>query len=263
MLGWWYQKRRGRRNNPRQFRDRPMAYVLQWVVCVAIIAGGGYLFYLYLHESDGFSVRWIRVEGARVLDPEAILAASGITTADNLLFFDADAARARVEAMPYVKSCRLERVFPDRVVLTLEERAPVATLLVDNHLFELDAEGVVLRELPANAPYPGPLVTNVPHLGYVEPGQQLAQPPVAAALAVWDAFSEVSMAQDVIVSELAAFGENEVLMYCDELPFEIRWGRRDFMNQARRLDLLWRKMGKQVDCQEYLDLRFGKDLACK
>ena len=191
------------------------------------------------------------------------MAASQITRADNLLFFDRVGACARVEAMPYVKECCLDRVFFDQVVLTVEERTPVVTLLESNRLFELDAEGVVLRQLPADAVNPGPLVTNVPGLGYVEPGQRLSEAAVKAALGVWGAFMGTSMAGDVTVSELAAFGKNEVLMYCDELPFEIRWGRGDFAERARRLDILWREKGGELPCTQYLDLRFDRDLACE
>jgi len=262
MRGWQHEKRRGRRLVKR-LRDRRVVYVAQWAVCVGIVVVVVYLFYRHVEASPMFSVQWVRVEGANRVDPADVLAASGITAADNLLFFDETAARARVEAMPYVKTCRLERVFPDRVVLTLEERVAVATLLVDNHLYALDGKGVVVRELAANAAYPGPLVTNVPDVGLVEPGQQLFQESLVAALAVWEAFSGISMAQDVTVSELAALGRDEVLMYCDELSFEIRWGRGDFAAQARRLDILWQEKGETIGCEEYLDLRFGKDLVCK
>ena len=257
-----HAKKRGRRS-PRRFRDRPIAAVLQWVVCAGALGGTLYGFYCYLHASPVFAVQWVRVEGASVLDPETVLAASGITTADNLLFFDADAAHDRVENMPYVKTCHLTREFPDRVTLALEERSPVATLLVSNHLFEIDAEGVVLRELPADQMHSGPLVTNVAGLDYVEPGQAVSQPGLVAALAVWAAFSHTAMAHEVTVSELAAFGKNDVVMYCDELPFEIRWGRSDFAGQAWRLNLLWRESGGQLPCRASLDLRFGEQLVCK
>jgi len=257
-----HRKWRGRRSS-RRFRGRHIAYVLEWTVCLGLLLVGGRFFYRYLRESPVFCVQWVCIEGARVLDPQTVLGASGITTDDNLLLLDLAETEARVARVPYVKTCRVDRVFPDRVILTIEERAPMATLLLNNGLYEIDGEAVVLRELPRNGAYPGLLITNVPGLAYVEPGQHLTQPAVAAALGVWDAFSNVSMAQDVTVSELAAYDRNKVLMFCNELPFEIRWGRGGFEDQARRLDILWREKGKELDCKEYLDLRFGNDLVCK
>jgi cell division septal protein FtsQ len=232
-------------------------------ICLILTAGLVYSFIQYLRESEIFSVKWIYVEGAVVLDPQAVLAASGITTRDNLLFFDAKTAAQRVEALPYVEDCTFERIFPDTVVLTISERCPAATLLVNNRFYELDAACVAMRELAWDQVHPGPLITNVPGLATLVPGQQVALPPITAALAVWNAFASISMALDVTVSELAALGENQILMYCDELDYEIRWGRDDFAGQARRLEILWQEKNKRIGCKEYLDLRFGNDLVCK
>jgi len=84
-----------------------------------------------------------------------------------------------------------------------------------------------------------------------------------AALAVWAAFSRTAMAGDVSVSEISAARENRVCMYCDELNFEIRWGGEDLERQAGKLDVFWRAQNKNIRCKEYLDLRFGNDVACK
>lgn len=262
MFGGYDSRVRGRRD-PRRFRHRRVAYALQWTLSLLILVMLGALFYRFLVTSPSLSVQWIQVGGTRMLEPNEVLRASGVTKADNMVRLDLAAVRQRVEALPYVKTCRVDRVFPDQVLIEVEERVPVATLLVNNHLFALDGEGVVLREIPSQDPYPGPLVTNVPEAGSVEAGQQLAQPALVAALAVWDAFSGVPMAADVTVSELAALGPDEILMFCNELPFEVRWGRKDFVNEARRLNVLWQQKNKQLKCQEYLDLRFGNDLVCK
>ena len=260
-IGWHHRRYAWR--SPERFWDGPTAQMLQWVVCLAILAVMGYRFHAYLRVSPAFAVQWVSVEGAAAVAPAAVLAASGITKEDNLLFLDRWAVRGSVEAMPYIKTCALERVFPNQVVLSVLERDPVATLLVNNHLFELDREGVVLRQVAADAAHPGPLITNVPDLVSVEPGQRLDRPPVSTALAAWDAFERVPMAAEVAVSELAALDENEIVMVCDDLPYEIRWGRGDFSRQARLLNVLWEDMGQAIGCQEYLDLRFGDDLVCK
>ncbi len=262
MLKWRSSKRR-RLKNGRRFRDRPIAALLQWGVCLGLIACGSFAFYRYACTSSLLSIKWIRVEGTILLDPNEVLAKSEITTADNLLQLNVDAVHRRVVAMPYIKSCTVDRTFPNRVVLSVVERVAKATLLVDNRLFEVDGEGVVLRELLPLATHVGPLITNVPDLLSVELGQQIAQDAFRKALAVWNAFGETAMAIEVTVSELAALDTNKIVMFCDELPFEIRWGRGNLSHQADNLDILWRSEGMQIDCDEYLDLRFGRDLICK
>jgi cell division septal protein FtsQ len=222
-----------------------------------------YAFYWDLHTNEGLLVTTIGVKGTKVLDDYDIVEASGITTADNTLFLDVEAVQKRIEALPYVKACRVVRVFPGAVKIHVEEREAVAILEVHNQAYEIDADCVVLREQDPTCSPAGPYITEVPELGSVHPGQRLTHPPLREALEVWNAFSQTSMAQDVTVSELAALHVNDIRMYCDELPFEIRWGRGNFSRQARRLEVLWTECNQELDCQEYLELRFGTDLACK
>lgn len=219
--------------------------------------------YQYVNSSDYFRIKTIQIDGAHLLKTSDIVAAAGVSNQDNLLFIDTPAIRERVETIPYVKTCTVSRILPDLVKITIEERCPVATLLVHNHPYEIDAELTILRRVPAGSPHTGPLIAQVTDIGAVEPGMQVSQAALRVALTVWEAFSETKMAQEVTVSELAAAGVNEIRMYCDELPFEIRWGRDDVRQQARNLDILWQQRGSDLTCTEYLDLRFGQDLACK
>jgi len=247
----------------RQRRRRWLTIVLQIVVVLVLVSGTAYAFYHYVIESPRFQVKRISIEGTDVLSPEAVRAVAGITERHNLLFFDAGEVRERIEAMPCVRGCEIQRAYPDLVIIRIRERVPLATLLLNNHAFELDEEAVVLREIDSLAPHVGPLVTGVTALGLVEPGQRLEHPAVLNALAVWQAFCTQPLSRDLRVSELCSPKANAIAMICDEAPFEIRWGRGDFVRQAKRLNVLWREKGGALPCLEYLDLRFDEDLVCK
>lgn len=230
---------------------------------MGILGGFGCGLATYVREGDFFRVRRIRVAGASQLDVSAIVRQSGITSSDNLLFLDNQAAARRVEENPYVNTCRVTRVLPDTVEIVIEERAPIATLLVHNRTFSISADGVVIEEIPIAVPHPGPLITDVPGLDVIEPGQKIDTPALPAAFAALSAFAQTDFSKTVTVSEVSARHENDIRMFCDELPFEIRWGRGDFTAQARRLDVLWKYKGKTLDFSEYCDLRFGRDVACR
>ncbi len=257
-------ERKPRRKPRRPFRERTISYVLEGLLCIAVIAAFCSAVYLYVRNSEAFKVRTIRVEGAEKLAPESIVAAAGVTSADSLPFLNANEVEKRVLSIPYIRTCRAERIFPDKLVIKVQERVALATLMVNNHQYEVDNEGNVLRELPQeSAPVP-PFITNVPGLDYVEVGQRLTQyPSLVAALAVWAAFSQTAMAGEVTVSEISAAHENRICMYCDEFKFEIRWGRDNFTLQAGKLDFFWQSQNKIINCNEYVDLRFEKDVICK
>jgi len=251
------------RSRPKRSFWRVLLRGTELILFFGVVTGGAYALYDYARTSERLRVKTIAISGAAVIDERDIIAETGITNVDNLLFLDIDAIQEQVQDMPYVKHCRVERDFPDRVVVTVVERTAVATLVVDSRLYLIDKDGVVLRELtPHEAPY-GPLITQVQGIGYVSLGSRLDHKSLEAALAVWDGFSSTRMAQDVVVSEIAAPHEDHIRMYCDELPFEIRWGRNDFVNEAYRLDLIWEKTNHDPPCSEYLDLRFGDQPVCK
>ena len=257
------EEKRVRRRTARPFTERPISHVLEGTACLLLAGAFSLGTYDYVRTDPVFRVKTIRVEGACNLTPESIIAESGVTADDCLILLSTGAVRNRVSAIPYVKLCRIGRIFPDKLVIAVQERLALATLIVNNRLYEVDDEGNVLRELGPETPHVPPFITNVPDLDYVEAGQRMTQPSLKAALAVWAAFSRTAMAGDVSVSEISAARENRVCMYCDELNFEIRWGGEDLERQAGKLDVFWRAQNKNIRCKEYLDLRFGNDVACK
>jgi len=256
------RKHRGaRRRNKRKRKPIQKGAVAKRLLLVAFFVWTGWEFVRY--SSDVLAVSTIGIQGAVTIDEEAIVDACDVTTADNIFLLDVDAVRERVLDMSRVKECKVTRIFPDRVVISVRERHPEATVLIDNRAYEIDGECVVLCQLPMAAEHTEPYITNVPELANVSPGERVDARPLWEALAVWRAFSGISMAEDVVVSEIAAVKHNDIRMYCDELPFEIRWGRGDYVTQALRLDLLWNAKDKTLDFDEYVDLRYGQDLACK
>ena len=248
----------------RRRRIGSIVQVVEALICFAVLGGIGYAFTQYLSDSERFKVSRLQIEGTELLEPASIRAVAGITDDDSLLLFEAEAARQRVEAMPYVKSCSIQRAYPDTVIIRVEERRPEAYLLVHHRTYEIDDEGVLLRELDPLAPYPGPLISEIPDIGFVELGERIENETLSNALALWAAFKNTDLAQEWTISEIAASKENTLLMYCDNVPFEVRWVGRDLRRQAKLLDIWWKARKDDIPCNEYLDLRFGFDaLVCK
>ena len=53
---------------------------------------------------------------------EEILAIAGVTGRSSLLFLDADEARARLQANPWIADATVLKLFPDRLHITVKER---------------------------------------------------------------------------------------------------------------------------------------------
>ena len=251
-----------RRRARRAFVRRTLK-LLEIVVCVGIIGAFTYGFFKYVERSTDFQVRNVEIHGLSYLNERDVLDASGIGMDGNILFFDSEDVQARVEAMPYVKSCRVELKFPDTVALHIVEREPYATLMLNSLSYALDEEGVVLRAYaPTEMPI-SPFFTEVAGTHFVQEGEVLEQEHMRVAMALWRSVDASDLGDMLTVSELAVYGTDDIRMYCDELSYELRWAKGDFERQVRRLEVLWSELDGELGCSEYLDLRFDADLVCK
>jgi cell division protein FtsQ len=95
-------------------------------------------------ESSAFSVRRVEVYGARALSEEAVRSSSGVRIGQPLVAVDPQAVRRRLLSVPQIAQAWVDVVWPDRVVLRVTERRPVATLRVGKAYVPVDSEGVVL-----------------------------------------------------------------------------------------------------------------------
>jgi cell division protein FtsQ len=74
----------------------------------------------------GFAVENVAVEGRTRESREAILGALGVRRGVPILGVDLEAARARLEALPWVREADVERLLPDTLFVHLVERRPLA-----------------------------------------------------------------------------------------------------------------------------------------
>lgn len=92
----------------------------------------------------GYTVGWLDVSGAEQLDPATIAELIGARGGAGLAGLDLDAARATLEAQSWVKSAEVLRLWPDRIAVLIEERAPVALWQIEGAHHVIDADGVVI-----------------------------------------------------------------------------------------------------------------------
>jgi cell division protein FtsQ len=95
----------------------------------------------------GFTVNEILVDGRVQTPPDALLKSLRLERGAPILAFDAEAARRRVEALPWVAGAAVERRLPDEIHLKLVERAPLALWQQEGQFALIDGQGnVILRD---------------------------------------------------------------------------------------------------------------------
>ena len=93
-----------------------------------------------------FRINQIDIIGNNVLSNREIMEASRLLVGGGMFTFRARPAAARVVELPFAGVVTVSRHLPDRVVITVEERVPVANILLGMTTYLMvDADGMVLE----------------------------------------------------------------------------------------------------------------------
>jgi cell division protein FtsQ len=96
-------------------------------------------------NSLGFRIAAISLTGAKEVSRERIVSEAGVTDHASLLFLDADAARSRLLANPWIADAAVLKLYPDRLQITISERQAFALWQKDGRVSVIADDGTVLE----------------------------------------------------------------------------------------------------------------------
>ncbi len=145
------------------FLFRRLGLLTGRLLVVAAIVGGGLL---ALHRAQAseygcqrFQAAHLEFEGIANLNRPSIEGLVKRALGRNLILADLDHVRRVVESEPWVESATIRRILPDRVVIHIQERKPVAVAAIDEELYLVDSTGIVLDRFGARyGDLDGPIV---------------------------------------------------------------------------------------------------------
>ncbi len=116
------------------------------------VRGGQYAAYVEANGSPfdlvakvaGFPINAITISGLKELDQHEILKAAAVDPKNSLLFLDAASVRDRLKALPLIKDAVITKLFPDRLMIAVDERDPVALWQKDGQLSIVSNDGTVI-----------------------------------------------------------------------------------------------------------------------
>ena len=100
-----------------------------------------------LAKALGFSIKAVTIAGERELKEQDILGVAGISPRNSLLFLDVAKIRERLKQLPLVKEAAVTKLYPDRLLIEIEERQPFALWQCDGQVQIVAADGVPLAAM--------------------------------------------------------------------------------------------------------------------
>jgi cell division protein FtsQ len=120
-----------------------------------IAQGGAYTAYIQregtipdqIAKAFGFAIKAVTITGARELTENEILTLAGVSPRNSLVFLNVADLRARLKAVPLIKDASVSKLFPNRLLIEVEERQPYALWQKDGSISIVAADGTVIDDL--------------------------------------------------------------------------------------------------------------------
>lgn len=131
--------------------------VLRLTLLSVTLLFSGYGIYKFLICSPYFKIEKIKIEGNQDISRKEIESLLGIKKGDNIFKVRLGQAKRRLENLKQIKEINIYRNFPDKIVLKITERVPIAEIhkedsVHSNKVELIDKEGITFlgkaRDLP-------------------------------------------------------------------------------------------------------------------
>jgi cell division protein FtsQ len=103
-------------------------------------------------NAAGFRITGIALTGNKHLNREEILARAGVTGNTSLLFFDVAGARSRLLDDPWIADATIQKLYPNRLQITLTEREAFALWQKNGRVSVIGTDGIILESF-VSRPY--------------------------------------------------------------------------------------------------------------
>ncbi len=204
-----------------------------------------------IFKSPLFEVERIDVRGNRQVNTERIIAASGLHTGVNIFKVNLKKAQLNLSILPIFQDVLLKRGFPDRIIIEVKERTPVALLPDNDGFMKVDGEKIFIQQ-SQKVSKELPVITGI-DITASGPGKAVSGKGIDAALQV---VQELPQELIGILSEVHYQDNGSFVLYTVEgdqcrlgIPVEVKSKGNMFLQVLHELEGTHQRI-------EYVDLSF-------
>ncbi len=126
---------------------------------VVVIASILIFAYHFVVVSPYFQMKETIVRGNERLPSDDVVALASLKPSQNILLTNLGAVARKVKANPWVRDVSVRRDFPDRIVIEVTERKPVAIVERADALYYIERDGTVFEKITAGEKADLPVLT--------------------------------------------------------------------------------------------------------
>ncbi len=234
---------------PHRRRSRTSKLLRPFLVAVALV-GVPVATGLWVYTSPRFLLKEVHIgPTGRVTTAEI---ASALSPLRGRHLFDLSLAdvEARLVTHTWIENAAIRKELPDRIVVEIEERQPVALLRRQEGLYYVDGSGYVIDAYDPLGPVDLVLLS-------VAPGASLQ---VDEALALATELQRWAPRIGLGLSEIEILGEGDFRVYTAALEFPLLVSAAELGAQMTKLERLLPDISRRFTGVESVDLRFSRQI---
>jgi cell division protein FtsQ len=218
----------------------------------------------WVNKDAGFSVQKVMVIGCKVLSEPEVLAVAKVPMHKSIFDVEFAPIAKRVEALPFVQRVQVSRIFPSTLVITVEERRPLA-LINNAGLWPVDEQGVILPRLQSNRRMSDPASFDTPVLSGIAFAKERKQLP-ASAWPLLDLLAELRASNQMLyhsISELSLNAKGHLTFYLMKGGVPVYLGRDNWVEKSERLFIFLQHAQPPSGKLAAIDLRYANQIVTK
>jgi cell division protein FtsQ len=228
-----------------------LAFHLLALVLFAFVAHWAYV---HLLDDPYFRVKEIEVEGSRKIPRETLLSLAVIEGMPNLFSVKLKEVTKRLETHPWIEQVRVGKVFPDKILIQVEERKPMAIIQLEE-LYYIDTKGEIFSPVGEGDEYNYPYLTGLTRRA-LEKDPTEAKRLISKALEIVRIAGREKLPPLKEISEIHMEKTFGIHCFTKTEGVEVKMGWEDFEEKLGKLSLIWSDLRKRgfsavsIDCSD-------------
>ncbi len=209
-------------------------------------------------------VRTADCDGNRIVARDAVLRLAAVPMDKKLVDVDLGAIRSRVIQNPYFKEVAVVRDLPNRILIHVDERVPVA-MLIAGKTFYVDADGMVMPAIRSEYAFDLPVITGAAAVQEIKPGKKIVHPALREALQIVLASQKLGNSVSRRISEIHLQANGDLVLYTAEFGIPVMFGRGNIIDKLTLLEGFWTGVVSSRGGQSLraVDIRFADQVVAR
>lgn len=203
---------------------------------------------------DFFMIKSVEIAGCEITETDQIKEIAGLNYNTSLIAIRPGQTEAKLLANPWIRSARVERMWPDGVKITLKEHEAAAIVIEGGHgnekMVYINAQGALIAEVNVGDDIDYPVITGLNETVAEGRGHALKE---AAQFLKYAAINNPNLPAQSVSDIHFDLREGMVIRLVD-FPFPIYFGRGDVQKKYKQLRnvlaVLYKKQKKNIDISQ-------------